>query len=84
MGTFTFYDTRTKEYETFTGTIAEAEVFAAANPKKNWLGTAQPIIDPVRLGVTKPSAGFRNLLKTMKKRMGPRSTINDWGGTSEV
>lgn len=83
MGNFTFYDTKTGEYLTFSGTIAEAEAHEKKNPRLNWLGTAAPIIDPVKLGITKPSAGFRSLLGNMKKRMGPRSTINDWGGGTE-
>ena len=47
------------------------------NPDIEQLITSAPAIgDAVRLGVTKPSMGFREVMKNIKRR-NPHSTIHD-------
>jgi hypothetical protein len=40
--------------------------------------TFAAIADPTRLGVKKPDAGFRDVLKRIKRASGKRNTVNTW------
>lgn len=84
MPNYTFYDEEKNYLIEFNGTIAEMEAFEKQNPSCKWVPqSGTPTLDSVRLGVRRPDSGFRNLLKTIKKGS-PRSTVNDFGGGSDV
>ncbi len=73
MGLFRFRNKRTgREFERVM-TIAEAEEYCKKNPHINWLCGA-PLIHSGR-GLMKPDDGFRDVLKSIKKR-NRRSNIN--------
>lgn len=77
MPTYNFYDTKKKKHLVLDfESWKDAEAYEKANHHMNWLSSAVPVADPVRLGRQKPSEGFRDVLRNMKKRMGPKSTIN--------
>lgn len=74
MPNYTFLNTKTGKSETHFMTMAEAEAFDEANPHLNWLCGAQPIADPIRIGRQKPSEGFRDILRNIKKSVGKDRT----------
>lgn len=81
MPTYRFLNKQTGvEWEEFMG-ISESEQFLADNPDVEKLVNGSPMIVSSAMGVskTKPDAGFRDLLKDMKKKHNQgitRSTIN--------
>lgn len=69
MPTYDFKNLNTNEIETFTMKISELDSFKENNPHLERHITGAPgLSDPVRLGLVKPSTGFRELLKDIKKR----------------
>ena len=68
MPTFTFRDNETgEEFEEFM-TNSEKETFLETNPHYEQILRKAPAIgDPVRLGVTKPDAGFGEVLSKIHK-----------------
>jgi len=76
MPLYEFIDTDTQEVSTKLMSIAEMEEFLVANPNKKIHFSGAPAIgDSVRLGLRKPDANFRDMLKHISKRAGTRSTI---------
>ncbi len=78
MPTYTFENTLTGEvFEEFMS-ISAREEYLVANPHlKTIITQAPPIGDPHRLGLKKPDAGFRDVLKNIKSHH-KRSKINTW------
>lgn len=69
MPTYDFKNLNTNEIETFTMKISELDSFKENNPHlERYITGAPGLSDPVRLGLVKPSTGFRELLKDIKKR----------------
>lgn len=78
MPTYTFKDTSTGEISEHIMKISQLDEFKLANPHLEMHITGSPgLSDPARMGLVKPAAGFRDLLKNMKKKH-RRSTINDF------
>lgn len=81
MPTYRFLNKQTGvEWEEFMG-ISESEQYLKDNPDVEKLVNGSPMIVGSAMGVskTKPDAGFRDLLKDMKKKHNQgitRSTIN--------
>jgi len=83
MPTYDFRDTNTQEEFSKLMSIAAKEEYLAANPHIQQLMTGfLGIGDPVRLGLKKPDANFRDVLKKAKENHpGSRTiknTINDF------
>lgn len=78
MPTYTFENTKTGEvFEQFMS-ISAREEFLKENPHiKTLITQAPPIGDPHRLGLKKPDAGFRDVLKEIKSKH-KRSNVNTW------
>lgn len=78
MPTYRFYNTETnEEYEDFMS-ISALDIYLKENPHITQLVNGAPLISSGR-GMGKPDAGFRDLLKDMKKKHSKgitRSTIN--------
>lgn len=78
MPTYTFENTQTGEVTEEFMSISAFEEYCAANPHlKTIITQAPPIGDPIRLGLKKPDAGFRDVLKNIKSHH-KRSKINTW------
>ncbi len=78
MPTYTFENTLTGEVTEEFMSISAFEEYCAANPHlKTVITQAPPIGDPIRLGLKKPDAGFRDVLKNIKSHH-KRSKINTW------
>lgn len=78
MPTYSFRDINTGEIIEHVMRISQLDEFKAANPHLEMHITGSPgLSDPARLGLVKPAAGFRDLLKNMKSKH-RRSTINDF------
>ena len=60
--------------------ISELDSFKEKNPHLIQQPTVPNIADPSRLGLKKPDAGFRDVLKRIKKASGRRNTINTGAG----
>lgn len=77
MATYNFLNKKTGEYGVTHNfdLISEAEEWFAANPDLEWLPSSLGIVDPWRVGRAKPSSGFRDVLKDIKRRY-PKSDIN--------
>jgi len=75
MPSYSFYNTKTKKYfsENF-DSYKDVEEWIEENSHINWLCSAPSMADPMRMGITKPDDGFKDLLKTIKKG-NPGSTI---------
>jgi hypothetical protein len=68
MPLYSFRNTKTEEIFEDMMSISAKETFLAENPHIVQEYTSAPAIgDSVRLGLRKPDAGFRDLLKTIKK-----------------
>lgn len=68
MPQYSFFNTETEEYfEQWFDSYKEVEQWIQENKHINWLCGAPPQGDAIRMGVTKPDEGFRDLLKTIKK-----------------
>lgn len=78
MPTYQFKDTNTGELVEKTMKISELDEFKKNNPHLEVHISGSPgMSDPIRLGIRKPSSGFQDLLRSMKKA-NRRSTINDF------
>ena len=78
MPLYEFKNLNTGEIEEHTMRISELDEFKKNNPHLERHITGSPgLSDPARMGLVKPAAGFRDLLKSMKKA-NRRSTINDF------
>jgi hypothetical protein len=76
MATYTFFNTHTQEEFDLEMPMADRELYLERNPHiEQRITKALGIGDAVRLGFVKPSEGFRDLLRTMKKKH-PRGEIN--------
>ena len=78
MANYTFYNKTTKKEMIVSMPISELDSFKKLNPHLEQQITVPNIADPSRLGLQKPDAGFRDVLKRIKKASGKRSTINTW------
>lgn len=79
MANYTFYDTKKKKEFDINMPISELDAYKANNPHlEQRIKTAPAIADPTRLGLKKPDAGFRDVLKRVKKASGRKNTINTW------
>lgn len=78
MPTYTFYNTLTKKYTELSMSMSELDVYTEDNKHLNHIPSAIALVDPVRLGLRKPDAGFRDVLKRVKKASGRTNTINTW------
>ena len=78
MANYTFYNKKTKKESVISMPMSELDSFKLANPHLEQQITAPNIADPSRLGLYKPDAGFRDVLKKIKSASGKRSTINTW------
>ena len=64
MANYTFYDTKTKKQFDIDMSISELDSYKESNPHlEQIIKTAPAIADPTRLGIRKPDAGFRDVLK---------------------
>lgn len=79
MANYTFYDTKSKKEFDITMPISELDEYKALNPHlEQRIKTAPSIADPTRMGLRKPDAGFRDVLKRIKKASGRNNTVNTW------
>jgi hypothetical protein len=78
MPVYTFIDSDDgREFEDMMS-IKEKEEYLVNNPNiKQTILHAPGLADPTRLGRSKPEAGFRDLLKDIKKN-NRKSKINTW------
>jgi hypothetical protein len=75
MPKYTFENKDTGEiYEDFM-TISSMEELLEKNPHIRQVPAAPQIVSGVSAGRNKPDSGFRDILKTIKKKH-PRSTVN--------
>ena len=78
MPLYTFENKKTGETFDVRMSIAEREVYIQENPHLQQIITEAPGIgDPVRLGLKKPDANFRDVLKKAKAAH-KHNTINDF------
>lgn len=78
MPTYEFKNLITGTIEEHALKISDYDKFKLDNPHlERHISESPGMSDPVRLGVKKPSQGFRDLLKSMKKAH-RRSSINDF------
>jgi len=76
MTTYTFYDTKTEKYFDISMPMSELDIYTENNKHLNHIPSMTAIADPTRLGLRKPDAGFRDVLKRVKKASGRGNTIN--------
>ena len=77
MPNYTFINKKTKKQFDEFMSISELDIFIKNNPHLEQAISAPAIADPSRLGLRKPDAGFRDVLKKVK--MSHRgSTVNTW------
>lgn len=78
MPLYTFENKKTGETFDVRMSMAEREVYIQENPHLQQIITEAPAIgDPVRLGLRKPDANFRDVLKKAKAAH-KHNTINDF------
>lgn len=78
MANYTFINTKTNREEDLSMPISELDEFKARNPHmQQIIKTAPALADPTRMGLKKPDAGFRDVLKKVKKAH-RGSTVNTW------
>lgn len=78
MPTYTFENTRTGKVHDEFMSISQLGEYLAANPQLQQIITEAPALgDPVRLGLKKPDANFRDVLKKAKAAH-KHNTINDF------
>jgi hypothetical protein len=68
MPTYTFRDEKTKKKWTEMMTIAEMESILNRNAHIKLVPAAPFIGDPMRQGIKKPTEGFRDILREMKRK----------------
>lgn len=67
MPTYDFKNLNTDEIETHIMKMSELDEFKQNNPHlERYMSTAPGISDPIRLGLRRPSSGFRELLGRIK------------------
>ena len=77
MPKYTFVNTKTNKVTEDFMSISEMETYLEENPHiRQEIGTPL-IVSGVSSGKNKPDSGFRDILKTIKKRH-PRSTVNTY------
>jgi hypothetical protein len=77
MPRYVFENTDTKEDEVHWLSINELDLFKETNPSLKQKLSVSAIADPTRLGIQKPEAGFRDVLKRVKSHH-YKSNINTW------
>ncbi len=77
MPTYTLENTKTGEVTTEIMSWSALEQHLAENPHIKHVIGAPPTVSGVSSGKNKPDSGFRDILKTIKKRH-PRSTVNTY------
>jgi hypothetical protein len=75
MPTYTIENTETGETSTEFMSWSALETYLAENPHMRQCLSAPPIVAGVVSSKNKPDSGFRDILKTIKKRH-PRSNVN--------
>jgi hypothetical protein len=75
MPRYTFVNTKTDEVFDDFMTISQMETYLEENPHIRQEIGAPQIVSGVSSGRNKPDSGFRDILKTIKKRH-PRSKVN--------
>ena len=79
MANYTFLNKDTKKEFDIDMPISQLDTYKAENPNLEQLIKRAPAIaDPSRLGLHKPDAGFRDVLKRVKKASGRSNKINTW------
>jgi hypothetical protein len=78
MANYTFYNTKTKKEFDISMPISELDTYKENNPHLQQVLSVPNVADPTRLGLKKPDAGFRDVLKRIKSASGRKSTINTW------
>lgn len=79
MANYTFLDTKTDKEFDIDMPISELDDYKARNPHlEQIISRAPALADPSRLGLRKPDAGFRDVLKRIKKASGRSNKINTW------
>lgn len=79
MANYTFLDTKTEKEFDIDMPISELDDYKAQNPHlEQIISRAPAIADPTRLGLRKPDAGFRDVLKRIKRASGRSNKINTW------
>lgn len=77
MPTYSFRNNETNEEFERVMTNSERELFLQKNPHIIQIFKVFPgVVDPVRIGVRKPDANFRDVLK--KAKVHKHNTINDF------
>ena len=78
MPTYNFKHIETNEIIEKVMKISERDNFLKENPSyEPVIITAPSLGDPIRLGIKKPDAGFKEVLSKAKEAH-PKSTINTW------
>jgi hypothetical protein len=78
MPTYDFLNKNTGEYEEHLVKISEYDQFKLDNPHlERAILSAPGCVDPITAGIRKPAAGFRELLRNMKTKVGSSNTIKD-------
>lgn len=76
MPTYKFKNLDTQEIEEHVFRISEYDKFKEENPRlERYIDGSPGMSDPVRLGLMKPSEGFREVLRNVQKGS-PGSKIN--------
>ena len=75
MPTYTLENTKTGEVTTEIMSWSALQNYLSENPHLKQIVGAPPTVSGVASGTNKPDAGFRDILKTIKKRH-PGSTVN--------
>lgn len=79
MANYSFRNTRTNEEFEVDMPISQLDAYKAENPHlEQFISRAPAMADPSRLGLRKPDAGFRDVLKRVKKASGKGNSINTW------
>jgi hypothetical protein len=80
MPNYTFKNETTNEVVNITMSISERDAFVLENPNMKQMITSAPTIgDTIRMGMTKPDNGFRDVLREIKKKHSQgitKSTVN--------
>lgn len=77
MANYTFLNKETNEEFDISMPISELDSYKEANPHVQQLLTGMRLGDPTRLGLRKPDAGFRDVLKKIKSSH-YKSNVNTW------